>query len=168
MSVNRHLPHLFILPEDDANRQLANGFALGVATNQLRVLPEAGGWAHVRDTFASDHVDGMQRFDGRLMVLLVDFDNNPSRLQDVQAGIPDDLADRVFILGVMSEPEDLKRNGLGSYESIGKALADECRTRGAAIWSHRLLQHNAAELERLRGSVCDLLFPPEHGACPAR
>jgi len=28
MSVNGHLPHVLVLPEDDANRQLANGFVL--------------------------------------------------------------------------------------------------------------------------------------------
>ena len=28
MSVNKYLPHVLVLPEDDANRQLANGFLL--------------------------------------------------------------------------------------------------------------------------------------------
>ena len=28
MSVNRHQPHVFVLPEDDANRQMAIGFIL--------------------------------------------------------------------------------------------------------------------------------------------
>jgi hypothetical protein len=26
MSINKHLPHFLVLPEDDANRQIANGF----------------------------------------------------------------------------------------------------------------------------------------------
>jgi hypothetical protein len=28
MSVNKYLPHVLVLPEDDANRQMANGFFL--------------------------------------------------------------------------------------------------------------------------------------------
>jgi hypothetical protein len=28
MSVNKYHPHVLVLPEDDANRQLANGFLL--------------------------------------------------------------------------------------------------------------------------------------------
>lgn len=31
MSVNKERPHVLILPEDDANRQLANGFQLDFA-----------------------------------------------------------------------------------------------------------------------------------------
>lgn len=30
MSVNKYKPHVLVLPEDDANRQLANGFLLGL------------------------------------------------------------------------------------------------------------------------------------------
>ena len=46
MSVNKYLPHLLILPEDDANRELANGFVLNHAVNSraVQILPPAGGW----------------------------------------------------------------------------------------------------------------------------
>ena len=44
MSVNRHKPHLLVLPEDDANRQLARGFELELSTRQFQVLQPAGGW----------------------------------------------------------------------------------------------------------------------------
>ncbi len=45
MSVNKYLPHVFVLPEDDANRQLASGFHLQVPWDrqrQMQVL--SSGW----------------------------------------------------------------------------------------------------------------------------
>ena len=71
--------------------------------------------------------------------------------------IPESLADRVFIPGVLAEPEELKMQ-LGSYETIGKAMADDCRDETNITWDHALLQHNAAELERLRQQIRPLLF----------
>ncbi|MGS0743548.1 hypothetical protein ACVBEF_17245, partial [Glaciimonas sp. GG7] len=43
---NKFLPHLLILPEDDANRELANGFLLDdrVLERNIQVLKPAGGW----------------------------------------------------------------------------------------------------------------------------
>lgn len=47
MSVNNYKPHLLVLPEDEANRQLANGFLQDFSLNLrcIQVLPIAGGWA---------------------------------------------------------------------------------------------------------------------------
>jgi hypothetical protein len=160
MSVNRYQPHVFVLPEDDANRQLANGFLLDLSTRQVQVLTEAAGWINVRNRFASDHVFGMRKYDGRLMVLLVDFDDDINRLQDVRAAIPQDLTDRVFVLGVWSEPEALRQAGLGSYETIGKAMAEDCRAGTRSIWAHDLLRHNDTELTRLCRAVFGILFSP--------
>lgn len=44
MSVNKHLPHVFVLPEDDANRQLANGFYLAESLDvrRMQVLQPPG------------------------------------------------------------------------------------------------------------------------------
>ncbi len=42
MSVNRALPHVLVLPEDDANRQIANGFLLALDSSvqrRIQVLP---------------------------------------------------------------------------------------------------------------------------------
>ena len=63
MSVNKHLPHILVLPEDDANRQLANGFLLQVdptRMRQMQVLPVAGGWTAVLDQFLSDEVAALE------------------------------------------------------------------------------------------------------------
>jgi hypothetical protein len=36
--VNRYLPHVLVLPEDDANRQIANGFVLDLDPSVLPVF----------------------------------------------------------------------------------------------------------------------------------
>jgi hypothetical protein len=162
MSVNRHQPHVLVLPEDDANRQLANGFHLqvdSVRQRQMQVLPVAGGWAEVLHRFLLDHVVGMESNTMRFMVLLIDFDRREERLTAAKAQIPEHLTDRVFILGALSEPEALKRADLGDYETIGLAMARDCREETEGIWEHDLLRHNASELARLREHVRPILFP---------
>ena len=91
------------------------------------------------------------------MVLLIDFDARGDRLNQVKNVIPDHLADRVFVLGVWTKPEDLRRV-LGSYETIGQAMARDCREDTQATWGHGLLQHNAGEIGRLRERVRPILF----------
>jgi hypothetical protein len=158
MSVNKYLPHVLVLPEDDANRQLANGFLLDISTRQVQVLVEVGGWAHVRDRFVSDHLDAMRKYADRFMVLLIDFDGHAGRLKTIKGAIPEDLLERVFVLGTLTEPEALRRAGLGTYEDIGKVMAGDCRDGTQTVWSHDLLKHNAGELARLRTGACGVLF----------
>lgn len=166
MSVNKHRPHVFVLPEDDADRQLAKGFHQDVDSNryhQMQVLPEAGGWTEVLERFKSDHVIEMDRYPHRFMVLLIDFDDREDRLDIAKAAIPDRLTDRVFVLGASKDPEHLlkavRKAKLGSYEAIGSALAKDCREEtDYSTWGHPLLQHNANELARLREHVRPILF----------
>lgn len=51
--MNKYKPHVLVLPEDDANRQIANGFLLNsnLNRNAIQILPIAGGWLKVVDTF---------------------------------------------------------------------------------------------------------------------
>lgn len=161
MSVNKNRPHIFVLPEDDANRQLANGFFLDPSLwnrrSSFQVLAEAGGWRRVLECFQSDHIKDMERYPHRFMVLLIDFDGREDRLDDAKGVIPDHLTDRVFILGALTEPEAL-RQSLGSYETIGLAMAKDCREETDATWGHDLLRHNVNELGRLRTQVRPILF----------
>ena len=161
MSVNKHLPHVLVLPEDDANRQLANGFFLALdqrVARSMQVLEEVGGWNQVLERFKSDHISGMGKYQDRFVVLLIDFDDRADRLNRAKAEIPPDLIDRVFVLGAFTEPEALKAE-LGPYEAIGSALAKDCREGKDTTWGHPLLRHNAGELDRLRTRLCPILFP---------
>jgi hypothetical protein len=158
--VNKDRPHVFVLPEDDANRQLANGFVLDSSLRcprQIFVLPVAGGWTKVLDRFLSDQAVDMQNCPDRYMVLLLDFDRDPRRFDDAKSRIPAHLSERDFILGVWSKPERLKGD-LGHYEEIGSALARDCRDGVGTTWDHLLLRHNEEELVRLRGRVRPILF----------
>jgi hypothetical protein len=161
MSVNKDRPHVFVLPEDDANRQMAKGFEMEVdpsRTRSIQVLQVAGGWLEVLNRFASDHVADMDRYTSRYIVLLIDFDGKEERRNDAAGRIPERLKDRVFILGALTQPEALRSAGLGTYEIIGANLAKDCREETDAIRSHALLLHNASEISRLRQRVRPILF----------
>jgi len=150
-----------VLPEDDANRQLANGFHLALdrsVQRSIQVLEEVGGWSEVLDHFESDHVAGMDLYNNRYMVLLIDFDGNAKRLDHAKNRIPERLMERVFVIGALSEPEELKKAALGSYENIGRAMAKDCREETDTTWGHDLLRHNAVEIGRLRERVRAILF----------
>ncbi|HWZ43776.1 MAG TPA: hypothetical protein VNW97_09880 [Candidatus Saccharimonadales bacterium] len=151
MGVNRNKPHVFVLPEDDADRRVANGFRLQLAGNafwQMQVLPVAGGWNRVLTLFENDHLAPMGRFPNRFMVLLIDFDNDEARLEVAKRSVPEHLTNRVFILGSLTEPEALKPD-LGSLETIGSKMAEDCRADITdRAWGHRLLRHNSGELDR--------------------
>ena len=160
MSVNKFKPHVLVLPEDDANSQVANGFWLhpSLLSRHIQVLPPAGGWHKVLESFESDHADAMRENVNRFMVLLIDFDEQDGRFMEAKARIPKDLEERVFILGTISEPEALRRSLRKPYESIGFDMAKDCDERSEIVWSHELLQNNADELIRLRELVRPILF----------
>jgi hypothetical protein len=88
----------------------------------------------------------MERYPDRFFVLLIDFDRDADRLRHATTRIPEHLRDRVFILGAWSEPEELKRADLGSYEEIGLAMARDCRENTTATWDHDLLRNNIPNL----------------------
>jgi hypothetical protein len=160
MSINRYKPHLLILPEDDANRQIAVGFFLvqPFTGSNRQILPLARGWPGIRDSFDSQYNSRLQQFPECIIALLVDFDNKEkeNRLEQVKRDLNPSFLDRVFVLGVTSEPEKLKKT-LGSYEKIGKALAKDCLEGTTHTWSHELLAHNLPEIERLQPHI-DRIF----------
>jgi hypothetical protein len=159
MAVNRERPHIYVLPEDDRDRQLANGFVQELSTgqHQVYVCKVAGGWTQVLLQFNSDHAGQMKVYN-RFMILLIDFDGDAERGKKAARQIPADLIDRVFILGVLTNPEDLRRQLGYSYETIGRSLALECRDDLNATWGHELLRHNSAELVRMRDALRPILF----------
>jgi len=161
MSINKEVPHVFVLPEDDANRQLANGFtnAISLDLRRIQVLPPAGGWKDVLERFEGQFIWGLEKYPDQHMIMLIDFDDDADRLDDVRAAIPSHLKPRVFVLGVSNEPERLRADLEISLEAIGLALGDECREDDIeTTWNHRFLAHNHEELERLRESVRPFLF----------
>ncbi|MEA5419480.1 hypothetical protein VB712_09600 [Spirulina sp. CCNP1310] len=161
MSSNNYLPHLVILPEDEADAKIAHGFTLNLQINQraIQVLPYAGGWKVVVGKFIKDHATKMRQYLERRFLLLIDFDKQlQNRLPYIQNQIPENVRDRVFILGVFSKPEKLG-SALGKkLESIGEEIADNCEQNSNQFWQHDLLKHNQAELERMIADVKPFLF----------
>lgn len=149
MGVNSFKPHILLLPEDDANRQLAVGFALEINSRQVQVLNEAGGWLHVCDRFENDYVQSMINNPQRSIVLLIDFDNDPKRRRHVETRVPPDMVSRVFAVGSWTDPEALRRDLSMTYEDIGRSIARECRAGERAVLSSRLLQHNVDDIDRI-------------------
>lgn len=159
MTVNVFKPHVLVLPEDRANRELATGFELGVRCHRnIQVLPEEGGWPNVRNRFAREHQHTFAKYPSRHMILLVDFDDDPLRIEAMLEGIQPPIRGRTFVLGTKSEPEDLKI-ALGiSFETIGRRLAEDCSAGSAATWDHPLLAHNRPELDRMSAILRPILF----------
>jgi hypothetical protein len=111
------------------------------------VLAEVDGWNRVVEEFKEAHIGEMELDANRFIVLLIDFDGKPDRRERVKAKIPAHLSDRVFVLGVLTEPEDLRA---GRLEEVGAALARDCRDGTSHMWDHALLKHNESEVARLK------------------
>lgn len=162
MSINREKPHFLILPEDNANERIANGFFLveKFRLSNSQILPAAKGWPSIRDSFLSGHNSRLKRYPMGVMVLLVDFDNHgeEDRIAQVKQFVDPAVADRVFVIGAKSEPEKLKRT-LGRYEDIGKDLAKDCLEGSENTWSHELLMHNLPEIANMKPHI-DMIFNP--------
>lgn len=161
MNINAYQPHLMVLPEDDANRQIVNGFLLDPSLNEraIQVLPIAGGWAKVRDDLAAVQVAQLRRYAKRHLVLLIDFDGHfADRMHNFKEFIPEDVRDRIYLLGTQDEPEPLRKACGVSLEKIGIQLANACADHEQGLWAHEMLQHNQAELDRLIQNVKPFLF----------
>lgn len=158
MSVNKRRPHIVILPEDDANRQISTEFVVSCRSGQIKVENSIGGWAKVVDRFLDEYAGSMRRFRERYVVLIIDCDNDRRRISQIRSRIPEDIADRVFILGSLDEPERLRAAGLGSFEKIGRSIASGCEDDSVDFWMHDQLQHNLEELDRIRQVACSILW----------
>lgn len=159
MSCNKHTPHLLILPEDDANRELANGFLLDsrVRCRNIQILKPAGGWLKAVKSINTYNLD---RYEKRQLLLLIDFDDDvESRQKEICASIPENFKSRVYILGTASEPEKLNAAlGRPSLENIGLQVANACANNSNTFWEHPLLEHNLDELGRLIKGVRDFVI----------
>lgn len=174
-------PHLIILAEDDANRQLAHAFLREIRERtpdprQIESLSKrsgksSDGWRKTIDEkFLKDQVPIMLKYPDQIVLLLIDFDEKTDhlnhrtytsqRLSELKLSKLEleGLKKRVFVLGVWSEPEQLKKNLGQSFEEIGKSLAKACINDDNTPWQHDLLKHNLQEIERMKSSVKPLLF----------
>ena len=163
---NKYADHLLVLPEDDANRRLVNGFLMnvGVMYRRIAVLPEARGWENVMAALQDRaFINGLIAYPKRHLLLSIDFDGKvEARLTgyaDAVAALPAAIRDRIYLLGSLETPERIRAACGLQFEDIGKRLASECPPPPAgSLWSHAHMQQNAPELSRLVAQVQPFLF----------
>lgn len=158
MALNRERPHLLVLPEDEATRNIAVGFS-DYATGQMQVLNPAGGWPHVKEEMIKLYVAKLRKYPDCHLVLLIDFDDDfPNRLTLFQQAIPADVANRVYVVGALTEAETLKNATRKKLGPIGQELATECEQGQYQLWNHPQVAHNQPEVQRLHVAVRGFLF----------
>lgn len=163
MSVNSEKPHILIVPEDDENRQVANGFfeyGSGIKRDCHRIMPLAGGWLKAFNSVKKEYRNQLEKYSECRLLLLIDFDHKLDRLEKNKHKIPAHLQDRVFVIGIRSKkPKDLAKVARKNLEALGELLAGDCANgKPSGLWEHDLLKHNEAELQRLCLSVRSFLF----------
>jgi hypothetical protein len=159
--MNKYAPHVYVIPEDDRDRQIAVGFVShhGVDDRRLQVMPPAGGWGNVLKTFQAEYIPTLRNYPQAHVVLLIDFDGHVDQRQtQFEEAIPEELRSRVFVIGSRDDPETLKQALKSSFPKIGESLAADCDAGTAEYWSHDQLQHNEAERLRLIQTVRPFLF----------
>lgn len=159
--MNRYERHVYVIPEDDADRQIADGFVdhLGVDDRRIKVMPLGGGWRSVLETFQDEYIQTLRNYSLAHVVMLIDFDDQvEKRRAEFEQAIPDDLKARVFVVGAKHNPETLKAARKTSFEKIGESLANDCDAGTTEHWDHEELQHNDAERQRLVRTVKPFLF----------
>ncbi len=159
--MNKYESHVYVIPEDDRDRQIAEGFRLHheVDARRIQVMPLAGGWPNVLKTFQDEYIQTLQNYPKAHVVMLIDFDGQiEKRRAKFEQAIPDDLKVRVFVVGSRDEPETLKRALTIGFEEIGKTLANDCAADSAIHWDHEQLHHNDGERQRLVQTVKPFLF----------
>jgi len=160
MSVNKFKPHVLIIPEDRRDEQIANGFLLHDQVKNLDVERPAAGWSGVLEKFQIELVPYLNKYQEGRAILLIDFDDHYKDRRDrFDKAIPDDLKNRVFVLGVKETPEALKRSLGKDFETIGKELAESCYKDVDGLWTHDHLAHNNPDRVKLIQSVQRILFP---------
>lgn len=159
--MSQYPPHVYVIPEDDRDRQIADGFVLHdqVDDRRIRIVPPAGGWRNVLQTFVDEYVTLLSANPNDHVVMLIDFDGNyDSRLAEFGQRIPEALKARVFVIGPEQTPEKLKKDMSKSYEEIGLALAHDCYAGTEIAWGHEQIKHNDPDRQRLLETVKPFLF----------
>lgn len=120
MSVNKYKPHVSVFIEDKANSDIANGFFVNdfIDINSVELRNYGKGWKKVADQFIDNCDKTMANYPNKVVILLIDFDekagylNHYDYVKTKMSGkqISEDAQKRVFIFGVLSEPEMLKKN----------------------------------------------------------
>ena len=160
MAANKHIPHLYVIPEDDANRQMAVGFEKDdrIRARAIQIVAPAGGWVKALEKLEVDYFTLLRSNQNSHVLVLIDCDAKSNRINNAFAKVPSEIKERVFILGTLNEPEVLKRSLNTPLEKIGELIIEECFDANQKIWQHEQLKHNATEVARLKSVLFNIVF----------
>lgn len=159
-AVNKFKPHLFIVPEDEADERIANGFQLHLeVAGEVQIMPAAGGWKKVINTILVEYVPILKSNGNAHVIGIIDCDNDSERIAKQLATFPADLRERIFVIGANANPEVFKNAVKMKFEQIGEKLAAECFSDQFELWNHEMLSYAAGEVVRAKNTLRTFLFP---------
>lgn len=160
--MNKYKDHLIIVAEDEALHAVVNGFLLNnsINTNTCKLMPYSRGWTKVEDQ-TSGYSRDLEKTPCRRVLFVIDFDKNGKRLNRFKCKFPQELHDRMFVIGPWSNVENLKTClGSQSCENVGRTLSEACpiNSKKTGAWSCKELSHITSEAQRLCENVKNFLF----------
>lgn len=162
MSVNYYKEHLYVILEDEEYQKIMNGVNLShhIDSAVIKISNFSDGWGKVFKDFQSS-IKLLKKFQERHILLLMDFDYEfDSRLEKFHKSVPEELKNRVFILGIDNkESEDLAKYFKCNTEEVGKKLVKDCPDSDLSSWKNTHLECNLSEIERMKqNGIFDWLF----------
>lgn len=168
--MNKYKPNLLILCEDAINRDIAKGFILGLHDLHGFLNPSpiethhelAAGWCKAIDNLENSWINKLQDNPNLFLLVLIDSDGRMDRIQEIKSKLPNDLINRISVMGCFHQPETLKKQAHTaikqmdkkakvSDENVGKALFQHCKDNPENnLWHSDELKHNLAEIEQLK------------------
>ncbi len=159
MGLNKHKPGLYVIPEDDADRQIANGFLEDFRVqNAFQVMPPAQGREKVLSQIIEVYVPILQKYKQLKVIGVLDFDGRKDRYEQKLQEIPNGVRERVFLLGTLNNPEKLKASAGLHFESLGEKLAQECCDANFELWNNEQLVFLKDEVLRAKEELWTVLF----------
>ena len=157
--MNKFKPHLFIAPEDDADRQIAVGFQMHLeAKGEMQIVDVARGWLKVVGVIKDEYVPLLKNNLNSHVLGIIDCDKDADRIAEQLENFPEDIRNRIFLLGVNENPQEFKRSAKMHFAKIGEKLADECYKDELDLWNHEMLSYSSSEALRAKDALRELVF----------
>lgn len=157
--MNKFKPHLFIVPEDDADRQIAVGFQMHLeAKGEMQIVDVARGWLKVVGVIKDEYVPLLKNNLNSHVLGIIDCDKDADRIAGQLENFPEDIRNRIFLLGVNENPQEFKRSAKMHFAEIGEKLADECYKDELDLWNHEMLSYSSSEALRAKDVLRELVF----------
>jgi hypothetical protein len=135
MASNKFRWHLRIFVEDDANRQIVNGFLESFFQRNIprciRVLQSSRGWDSTLKAAKQDCAEGGSC---RRVLAVIDFDGDANRIRTATVKGQANF----YVVGCREEPEKLRQllQRPGHFSTLGNSLAREYCDNNTSLWPH--------------------------------